>query len=166
MGNTRQPELDSRDVTIILQAIGSFSQCGESSMQPSRDQKVIAEIMAAEGAWVQAHLDLDLVTLDRIMADEYLAVGSNGELIDKQQTLASYGSGLRHWEVAEGSDYVVYVYDQTAVLIGRWKGVGTNSGEPFDYLARFVSVYVKRDGRWQMVSAQSTTIEDQLPAGK
>ena len=54
----------------------------------------------------------------------------------------------------------MHVYDHTAVVIGRWKGVGTNSGERFDYSARFISVYVKRDERWQMVSAQSTNVAD------
>lgn len=53
-------------------------------MQPSRDERAKAEIMATEQAWVQAHLDLDLERLERIMAQEYLAVGPGGELLDRQ----------------------------------------------------------------------------------
>jgi ketosteroid isomerase-like protein len=135
-------------------------------MQSSADDHTVEEIMATEKAWVQAHLDLDLEALDRIMADEYLAVGASGELIDKQETLASYGSGQRHWEVAEGHDYLVRVYSETGVVIGRWRGVGMNRGTPFDYSARFISVYVRRDGRWQMVTAQSTTLENYVETGK
>lgn len=135
-------------------------------MHSSQDEKSIAEVMATERAWTQAHLDLDLDVLERIMSDEYLAVGAGGELIDKHQTMASYGSGQRHWDVAEGSDYSVRVYGQTAVVIGCWRGVGTNSGEAFDYSARFISVYVLRDGRWQMVTAQSTIMQDHSVAGR
>jgi ketosteroid isomerase-like protein len=46
------------------------------------------------------------------------------------------------------------------VLHGRWRARGVNAGQRFDYTARFLSVYVKRDGRWQMVAAQSTPIPD------
>lgn len=128
---------------------------------PSRTERSpIADILATEQAWVQAHLDLDLDTMDKIMAAEYISVGADGESVDKQQTLDSYSSGMRNWDVAVGDDYSVRVYDQTAVVIGRWRGVGTNHGRPFDYTARFISVYTYRDERWQMVSAQSTTIED------
>lgn len=124
------------------------------------NEELVAEVMAAEQAWVQAHLDLDLDSLARIMGDEYLAVDADGQLVDKQQTLASYGSGQRQWDVARGDEYIVKVFGHTAVVFGRWRGVGTNHGQRFDYTARFVSVYVKRDGRWQMVSAQSTPIVD------
>jgi hypothetical protein len=37
-----------------------------------------------------------------------------------------------------------------------------NRGVRFDYRARFLSVYMRRDGRWQMVAEQSTEIQ---PAG-
>lgn len=126
--------------------------------QSTWESKARGEVMAAEQAWVRAHLDLDLMVLDQIMADDYLAVGLDGELTDKAQTLASYSSGNRHWDVAEGDEYTVHLYDRTAVVYGRWRGAGINCGEPFDYAARFISVYVRRDEGWQMVSAQSTPI--------
>jgi hypothetical protein len=136
-------------------------------MIPSESQSSsVKEVLATEKAWVQAHLDLDLKVLDRVLADEYLAVGSQGEIIDKTQTLASYGSGERHWEVAEGDEYLVHLYNETAVVYGRWRGVGINHGQPFNYMARFISVYVHQEGRWQMVSAQSTPIVNQLETGK
>ena len=50
------------------------------------------------------------------------------------------------------------VYGTTAVVVGRWRDKGVNAGQPFDYAARYVSVWVKRDGEWRMVSDQSTPI--------
>lgn len=69
---------------------------GQSNEEPD----AAAGVMATERAWVRAHLDLDLEAFDQIMDDEYLTVGSAGELIDTRQTLASYGSGKRHGDVA------------------------------------------------------------------
>jgi ketosteroid isomerase-like protein len=132
----------------------------------AKKNQTIKDVMATEQAWVRAHIDLDLHVLDQIMADDYLAVGGEGELIDKAQTLASYGSGERHWDVAEGDEYRVHLFDRTALVYGRWRGVGKNQGKPFDYIARFISVYVQQEGRWQMVSAQSTPITDQSESGR
>lgn len=88
-------------------------------MPSNSDESTLAELVAVEKAWIQAHLDLDLAVLEGIMADEYLAVGQGGELLNRKQTIDSCTSGQRHWDVAEGSDYIVHVYDQTAVVIGR-----------------------------------------------
>ena len=52
----------------------------------------------------------------------------------------------------------VRVYGNTAVVVGRWRARGENAGRSFDYQARFVSVWVRRDGEWRMVSDQSTPI--------
>lgn len=41
-------------------------------------------------------------------------------------------------------------------MIGRRTARGMNNGEWFDYAARFMSVYVKREGQWRMVAEQST----------
>ncbi|MGD8822005.1 MAG: nuclear transport factor 2 family protein [Anaerolineales bacterium] len=128
-------------------------------MEKATDDQTLLQVMAAEQAWVQAHLDLDLERLEHIMAEDYLAVGLEGELIDKAQTLASYGSGERLWEVAEGDEYTVHLYQNTAIVYGRWRAKGINKGQSFDYTARFISVYVVLDGRWQMVSAQSSPIK-------
>ena len=46
------------------------------------------------------------------------------------------------------------------MLVGRWRARGENDGEAFDYTARFMSVYMKRDGAWQMVAEQSTPITE------
>jgi hypothetical protein len=43
----------------------------------------------------------------------------------------------RAWEVAEGDEYDVRVYGDTALIIGRWTARGVNHGVHFDYQARF-----------------------------
>ena len=123
-----------------------------------QDAELIREVIQAEQAWVEAHRRLDIATLDRLMADDYKHIRADGQVIGKAEDLASYQSGDRYWEFAESDEYDIQLYGRTAVLIGRWRARGMNAGERFDYAARFISVYVKRDGRWQMVVAQSTPL--------
>jgi ketosteroid isomerase-like protein len=127
-------------------------------MDPSLQADLIQEVLQVEQAWVEAHRQLDVATLERLMAEDYFVIRSDGSVAGKGEDLASYSTGDRHWEYAEGDQYDVRIYGQTAVLSGRWRARGMNAGQPFDYAARFLSVYVKRDGRWQMVAAQSTPI--------
>ena len=121
---------------------------------------IVQEVIQAERAWVEAHLRLDVAALERLMADEYKHIQADGTVVGKAGDLASYQTGDRHWEFAESDEYDIQVYGRTAVLIGRWRARGVNAGERFDYSARFISVYVKRDGRWQMVAAQATPLPD------
>jgi ketosteroid isomerase-like protein len=93
------------------------------------------------------------------MTDEYHRIESDGSVSDRAQTLARYTPETRYWEKAEGDDYIVRVYGDTAIVIGRWTARGVNNGERFDYQARFLSVYVKENGEWRMIAEQSTEIK-------
>ena len=126
----------------------------------SSEQTLIEEVLQAERAWVEAHRQLDLAAIERLMGEDYTIIRSDGSVIGKAEALASYASGTREWESAESDQYQVRLYGETAVLIGRWRAKGVNTGQTFDYAARFTAVYVKRDGRWQLVNDQSTPIAD------
>lgn len=123
-----------------------------------QDRGVFQEVFRAERAWVEAHRRLDIAALDRLMADEYKHIRPDGSVAGKAEDLASYQTGDRYWDHADSDNYDIQIHGNTAILIGRWRARGVNDGERFDYAARFVSVYVKRDGRWQMVVAQSTPL--------
>ena len=125
-------------------------------MDQQQQAALIEEVLQVEREWVEAHRQLDVATLERLMADDYFVIRTDGSMAGKEEDLASYRKGDRHWEYAEGDQYDVRIYGHTAVLSGRWRARGVNAGQPFDYAARFLSVFVKRDGRWQMVAAQST----------
>lgn len=123
-----------------------------------QDTERIEEVLEAERRWVEAHRRLDVAALDRLMAEGYKHIRADGTVVGKEEDLASYQTGDRYWEFAESDEYDVQLYGRMAVLIGRWRARGVNAGQRFDYAARFISVYVKRDGRWQMVAAQSTPL--------
>jgi ketosteroid isomerase-like protein len=125
---------------------------------PSVSIDPVAEVLIAERAWLEAHLRLDLLTLERLMADEFTQVAANGVLLGKSDALASLASGERKWDLAESDEYRVQIYGSAALVYGRWRAKGVNSGHHFDYAARYVAVWIRRDDRWQLVSDQSTPI--------
>ena len=119
-----------------------------------------AEVIAVEQAWVEAHRNLDLETLEHILSDQYRQVQADGKVIGKQDLLASYRSGLRNWEIAESDQYEIRMLGETALLIGRWRGKGVNQGDKFDYSARFLTVYQREAGEWKLISDVSVPLEE------
>ncbi len=119
---------------------------------------VVEEVIEAERRWVQAHRDLDLDVLEDMMDEDYVQIRTDGSVIGKQEALESYRSGNRHWDHADSDQYRITVIGNAAILVGRWIGRGENDGEPFDYSARFMAIYAKKDGTWLLVADQSTPL--------
>jgi ketosteroid isomerase-like protein len=99
-----------------------------------------------------AHLDLDLTIIARLLHDDYLIMQPDGSTETKQEVLASYASGERHWGAAKVSDLDVSVYGKMARVVGVWSAQGTNRGQPFDYRARFVSIWIDEGQGWQNIT--------------
>lgn len=116
------------------------------------------EVLQVEAAWVQALQTLDLEAMDHILADDYTQINASGNVIDKRKFLASFEGEHRRWDRAESTDHQIRIYGNTAVMVALWHASGVNYGERFDYRARFLAVYVKRDGRWQLMADQSTPL--------
>ena len=122
------------------------------------ESRIEQEVLSVERRWVDAHRSLNLDEIDAILADDYVQIQQDGTVSGRQAVLASYQSGERSWSYAESDEYDLRVTETMAVLIGRWRGCGVNSGHEFDYTARFTSVYVLRNGSWQLMLDQSTEI--------
>lgn len=115
-------------------------------------------VITAEQQLAQAHLVMDLAVIARRLHDDYVVVQPGGRLETKQDVLHSYTHEIREWHTAEVDQLDVRLYGETAVVIGRWRATGQNNAVHFDYAARFLSVWVWHDGRWQNVAYQATEI--------
>ena len=125
-------------------------------MEPS----AAGEVLDAEREWLRAHRRLDVPALDGLMAPDYVQIDAGGQVLGREEILASFRSGGRNWDEAHSDEHSVRVYgDDVAVVVGRWRAKGTNAGRPFDYAARYVAVWVRQGVGWRMVSDQATPIE-------
>jgi len=118
-------------------------------------------VAQAERALAEAHLSLDLGVFDQLLHKDYIIIQPGGGAENRAGTLASFRKGTRHWDKASVDQLDIRLFDGTAVVTGRWTASGRNGAASFDYQARFLSVWVREDGRWQNVAYQST----EIPAG-
>ncbi len=122
------------------------------------DFKTIAQ---AEGKLAEAHVQLDLRTIDHLLHPDYVIVQPGGKTETKAEVLASYNTGTRHWDMAQADQLDIRLSGDTAIVVGRWRASGQNGAERFDYAARFLSIWMKQDGCWLNIAYQATEIESQ-----
>ena len=123
------------------------------------NEQAIQEIIAAEEAWLQAHLTLDVAAMDVLMHPDYTIIWPSGRVVDKAEALASYQTGERHWDEAHIADLNIRLYEAVAVVTGLWQASGVNAGRSFDYKARYTSVWIQNERRWRLLVDRSMAIE-------
>ncbi len=129
------------------------------SIVAAQTSKAENEVLAANKAWADAQVKGDLDALDRILADDLIVTAGNGTTRDKKGELADAKPAPDFKTYFFNTEDVrVKVYGKTAVVTGHAKWRINFKGRDADNERRYTCVYVKRDGRWQMVALQVTRI--------
>src|SRR5215207_11479455 len=102
---------------VIAAFVLSFSTHapGRSPRQRGGDtSKALVQVMKLEGRWVRAVMRRDVKALGRILADDYVGTGSDGEVHDKARTLAELRTAAVGFESLKPYDFDVRVDGDTA----------------------------------------------------
>ena len=115
------------------------------------------EIRAAEKLWNESRVRADVAALDRLLADDWTVTHGDGTINTKTEYLADLKSGARKFfgDVKQ-DDFAVRVYGDTAIAAGVSDSKVEYKGKPSGGALRFTRVYVKRDGRWVMITSHAT----------
>ena len=101
---------------------------------------------------IQAQIGADAAALDRIYADDFIGIGPSGTVRTKAQVIADFTSGNLKFQSIITDDVQVRVYGNTAVETGRSTMIGQDKGKAVPRDNRFTRVWIKQQGRWQLVS--------------
>lgn len=117
------------------------------------------EVLQTDQERVQALLHNDASALDRIYADELIFTNQYGVVRDKAYWIAIARAGEFKFDSYTREDVRVRIYGETAVVTGRFLATGQVRGSKIrENQLRYICVYVKRDGRLQLVAQQATPI--------
>jgi ketosteroid isomerase-like protein len=117
------------------------------------------EIEGLEADWREAQLTNNVSVVDRLLADDYLGISSNGTLETKADELARRKSGALRITHLDLSDIKVRIYGDTAVVTSKAELVGTSGDRDISGHFRYTRVYSNRDGQWRIVSFEASRIE-------
>jgi ketosteroid isomerase-like protein len=107
---------------------------------------------------VKALLANDIAAVEELLADELTYVHSNGSLDTKESYLDALRSGATRYLAMEMANLRVRSYGDTAVVTGTMDARVRMGDREVNPKPRALIVYVKRDGRWQMVAWQTTNL--------
>ena len=100
----------------------------------------------------------DVGTLESVLADDLIYTHSSARLDTKRSLIDAMVSGATVYAACEPSDVKAQDFGDTVVLTGIAQIKVVSNGTPNAFGVRFTDVYTMRDGRWQMVTWQSTRL--------
>jgi hypothetical protein len=147
-------KLRSKIIWLIAIALSVSPVCtfGRNSEPQTLDEQPVLRL---EQDWLKALTERDRVSLNRILADEFVDCSWHGELRTKQQILAELGERAAYPQRLD--DLKVSRYQQTAIV----RGINIVTDQTGRVLTRirFTDVFIYRGGHWQAVAAQETEIK-------
>ena len=109
------------------------------------------ELKLANDEWARALAERDELALDRIVsADFVLASPFEGD--DKGQFIADVLSGEVKVDSLQGHDVTIRVSGTTGLIFGSETANWHYRGRDLSGAYRFLRVYSKREGRWQIIA--------------
>jgi ketosteroid isomerase-like protein len=96
----------------------------------------------------------------RIVGDDYVFTNQDAVVRTKAQMVSAYDSGSIKYESVKFDEIKVHAYGDTSVVTGRQTLKGQDNGKDISGKFRYTRVYVKRQGRWQLVATQTTRIPE------
>ena len=108
--------------------------------------------------YTEALTKRDLAALDKIWAEGYTFTNGRGEFLTKKDRMENIKSGATQFDSISRGDEEIRVFGNTAVVTGRVVLKAIYSGKESSGPYRFINVWVKMQGRWQIVANQITPI--------
>lgn len=116
------------------------------------------EILILENEFAEAIVTNDPENIGRFIADEWIIIDPNGEIVDRARFLEVIKSGALTHDMMESEDFRVRVYGDSAVVTALTSTRGKFMGQEFSTQERATDVFVRRDGRWQCVVSHLTRL--------
>jgi ketosteroid isomerase-like protein len=125
----------------------------------TQDQDTASVIADLEERLARAWVNKDRPFIEALLASDWTVTDPSGRILTKQQVLEeTFSSADRRIDAMAVDDVRVRVLGPVAVATGRTRATGSYQGRQASVALRFTDVFHLRDGRWQVVASQGTTI--------
>jgi len=118
----------------------------------------VDQVKKADHQWADATLHRDTAVLGRLMADDLKYVHGNASIQNKKEFIDSLKSGDLLYHTIDYEDLDVKVFGDAAVLMSKLRLNITMNKQEQNFEVRFLRVYVRRNGSWQLLAHQATRL--------
>ena len=131
-----------------------------AAAMPAKKMSVEAALKDMENRWAAAYMKHDSVTVEPMVAADFVGVNPKGKVQNRRAMLADVKSTKETYTSEKNEKLDVHRYgNDVAVVIGtaREKGTGKD-GKAFDRTYRFTDTWMNRGGKWQCVAGQISLV--------
>jgi ketosteroid isomerase-like protein len=151
-------------VVFVVAAAGIVFAQAADTRKPSAGTRAPAQDMEAtllkmERDAAAALMKRDVAGFGAIFADDATFTGPDGAVQTKAQLLADVKSGALTIQSTVISDFKVHVFGESAVATYATTDKGKYKDRDISGRYRWTDVFVRRGGKWQIVSGQGTPIQ-------
>ena len=119
-------------------------------------QNTEAEITQLERDWAAAIVNRDAATVNRLLADDFNGTSSTALTFPKDVAIEDLTSGLYMVKSMNLDEISVNVYGDAAVAFTSQEEKSKYAGKDTSGHYHFTNVWIKKDGRWQVVASHGT----------
>ena len=116
-------------------------------------------IKESESQWAESVASGDTSAVERILADDFLGVDTDGSLYDKKKALADTPSGAKEFVSNHLKEVKVRFFGDTAVAQGSESWV-RRTGTPKRGRYVWTDTWIRRNGKWQIVAAEDLIVAE------
>jgi ketosteroid isomerase-like protein len=175
--------------SVLSVALVLLTVLGLAGCQPARDTNlnatataspaketfdpaaIQAEVLNVERDWFRAGETYDVEAIRRIVADDAVLVypdGTPGTKADEVR-IAETKAITGRWEMIDPKVTVLsadsaFITGRSSIKDGKYKEPTMAKAIDISGEYRFLDVYARRNGRWQVVASQATKVAVQTPA--
>jgi ketosteroid isomerase-like protein len=116
------------------------------------------EVKAAMEAWKKAAIAKDKAALEKTMHSAVTYSHSNAKMETRAQAIEAFMAPSIVYKAMDMEDTTYRVYGKTALVQTKMTVKNAQNGEDRTLPLSVLMVWVKEQGRWQMVARQSTRL--------
>lgn len=146
---------------VLVTSAGFWAASGAPAKKAPAANKTAKIIQDLEARRFKAMVEADVAALDTLLAPEMSYSHSSGLSQTKTEFIGAIRRGELVYVEIKPDVLQVRTYGSTAIVTGRAAVKTKSKGQDMVAELRFLDVYVKRQGRWQMVAWQSCRLAQQ-----
>jgi ketosteroid isomerase-like protein len=117
------------------------------------------QIVELEAQFRHAQLTGDIQAMDKLLSEDYLGIGVNGQVSTKPQQLDRMRSGELVLTRLETSELKIKLIGQIAIVTSLAEVDGTLAGAPLHGKVRYTRIYQRlQSGVWKITNFEATRI--------
>src|SRR3954463_15081084 len=138
-------------ITVLL-----LAACDWTFGDIASDERELTQLVKDFNA---ALVKADTAFLDKVLGQDFVHYRPHGTVENRAQYLENRKTGGVDFDSLVADDIKVRFYGDAAVVTYRSTAKGKDQRGAIDEQRRWTRLFVRRDGRWQLVHSQGTTIQ-------